>query len=139
MLWIVLAIILNIINAYLVIFQKNDTSDKFLLPIISLIIIGLYALIYFSINYKTNVIEFTNPKFYIFGFIFFISILLTHYIIKLCPNPGYFGGFLAIELLLLLLYTIYYNNSTISYYGIFGVLLVIYGIILISVDNIKWS
>jgi hypothetical protein len=137
MLWIILAIILNIINAYLVIFQKTDTSDKFLLPIISLIIIGFISLIYFLVYYRTNVIEFTNPKFYIFGFIFFIGILLTHYVIKICPNPGYFGGFVAIEILILLIYSMYYNHTTISNTGISGVILIIIGIILISIDNIK--
>ena len=80
--------------------------------------------------------EFVKPKYYIYAlFVLFVSIL-AFYIIKVCPNPAYFRVFATLEIILLLLFTIYLkNNFKISAQTIAGVVLGCLAIILISIDD----
>jgi len=66
----------------------------------------------------------------------FFVILLSYYIVKICPNPAYFKSFVALELMLLLIYSIYTNQFHISNVGIIGIVLIGLGIAFVSCDQI---
>tara|TARA_B100000287_G_scaffold402822_1_gene424085 strand:- start:203 stop:625 length:423 start_codon:yes stop_codon:yes gene_type:complete len=140
MIWIPLAILRSAITSGLILFQKldkTDKTDKFLFPTITTIIIGFIALIYYIINYNTNNLdELYKPKYYIYSIVVFFIILLSYYIIKICPNPAYFRSFVALEIMLLLIYSIYTNQFHISNIGIIGIILIGLGIILVSCDQV---
>tara|TARA_B110000444_G_scaffold258214_1_gene298515 strand:+ start:306 stop:716 length:411 start_codon:yes stop_codon:yes gene_type:complete len=136
MIWIPLSIFRSIITSGLILFQKLDQTDKFLFPTITSIIVGICGLIYFLIYYNNNLIELNKPKYYIYSVIVFINILLTYYILKICPNPAYFRAFVALEIILLLFYSIYTNQFQITNIGIIGLLLIGIGITLICYDQI---
>lgn len=140
MIWIPLAILRSAITSGLILFQKldkTDKTDKFLFPTITTIIIGFIALIYYIINYNTNNLdELYKPKYYIYSIVVFFIILLSYYIIKICPNPAYFRSFVALEIMLLLIYSIYTNQFHISNIGIIGIVLIGLGIILVSCDQV---
>lgn len=140
MIWIPLAILRSVVTSGLILFQKldkTDKTDKFLFPIITTIIIGFIALIYYIINYNTNNLdELYKPKYYIYSIVVFIVILLSYYIIKICPNPAYFRSFVALEIILLLIYSIYTNQFHISNIGIIGIVLIGLGIIFVSCDQV---
>ena len=62
---------------------------------------------------------------------------LGYYIIKSCPNPAYFRVFVALEIIFILLFVIYYEkNIKLSYRSIFGIMLGCISIILISLDTV---
>ena len=65
-----------------------------------------------------------------------MNILLTYYILKICPNPAYFRAFVALEIILLLFYSIYTNQFQITNIGIIGILLIGIGVTLICYDQI---
>ena len=136
MIWIPLSIFRSIITSGLILFKKLDQTDKFLFPIITSIIVGICGLIYFLIYYNNNLIELSKPKYYIYSIIVFINILLTYYILKICPNPAYFRAFVALEIILLLFYSIYTNQFQITNIGIIGILLIGIGVTLICYDQI---
>ena len=140
MIWIPLAILRSVATSGLILFQKldkTDKTDKFLFPIITTILIGFIALIYFIINYNTNNLnELYKPKYYIYSIVVFFVILLSYYIIKICPNPAYFRSFVALEIILLLIYSIYTKQFHISNISIGGIILISLGIILISCDQV---
>jgi uncharacterized membrane protein len=140
MIWIPLAILRSVITSGLILFQKldkTDKTDKFLFPTITTIIIGFIALIYYIFNYNTNNLEeLYKPKYYIYSIVVFGVILLSYYIIKICPNPAYFRSFVALEIMLLLIYSIYTNQFYISNIGIIGIVLIGLGIILVSCDQV---
>lgn len=80
--------------------------------------------------------EIIKPKYYVYSVILFIVILLGYYIIKTCPNPTYFRTFVALEIIFILLFALYYEkNAKISYQSILGIMLGCIGIILISIDS----
>ena len=136
MIWIPLSIFRSIITSGLILFQKLDQTDKFLFPTITSIIVGICGLIYFLIYYNNNLIELSKPKYYIYSIIVFINILLTYYILKICPNPAYFRAFVALEIIFLLFYSIYTNQFHISNIGIIGIVLIGLGIIFVSCDQV---
>jgi glucan phosphoethanolaminetransferase (alkaline phosphatase superfamily) len=140
MIWIPLAILRSVITSGLILFQKldkTDKTDKFLFPTITTIIIGFIALIYYIFNYNTNNLEeLYKPKYYIYSIVVFGVILLSYYIIKICPNPAYFRSFVALEIMLLLIYSIYTNQFYISNIGIIGIVLIGLGIIFVSCDQV---
>jgi len=140
MIWIPLAILRSAITSGLILFQKldkTDKTDKFLFPTITTIIIGFIALIYYIINYNTNNLdELYKPKYYIYSIVVFFVILLSYYIIKICPNPAYFRSFVALEIMLLLIYSIYTKQFYISNIGIIGIVLIGLGIVFVSCDQV---
>lgn len=135
MIWVQLAILRSILSSGLIYYTKIDNTDKFIFPIITQIIIGLLCIFYFIYFYSNDFKYFAKPKYYIYSIIAFIVILLTYYIIKICPNPAYFRAFVALEIIILLLLSI--NKFQISKLGIIGIIFISIGIILISCSNNK--
>ena len=135
--WVYLSILHSIIVALLILYIRYDNTPFIIFPLIINIIVGILSLVYFIFHYNehfTN--EFIKPKYYIYSLaVLFISIL-GFYIIKICPNPAYFRVFTALEIILLLLFTIYLKNKfKLSIRTISGVVLGCMAIILISLDN----
>ena len=135
--WIYLSILHSIIVALLILYIRYDNTPYILFPLIINIIVGIFSIAYFILYYKehfTN--EFVKPKYYIYAIaVLFISIL-GYYIIKICPNPAYFRVFVTLEIILLLLFTIYLNKRfKISMQTIAGLVLGCLAIMLISLDN----
>ena len=135
--WIYLSIIHSIIVALLILYIKYDNTPYLIFPIIINIIVGLLSIVYFILYYKehfTN--EFIKPKYYIYALAVLIITILGYYIIKICPNPAYFRVFVSLEIILLLLFTIYFkNNFKISMQTIIGLVCGCASIILISLDE----
>jgi len=136
--WIILSIIHSIIVAGLILFLRYDETPSNIFPIIANIIVGILSMLYILSFYKHYYLktEIIKPKYYIYSLILFIVILLGYYIIKTCPNPAYFRVFVALEIIFMLLFAIYYEkNVKISYQSILGIMLGCMAIILISLDN----
>ena len=135
--WIYLSIIHSIIVALLILYIKYDNTPYLIFPIIINIIVGLLSIVYFILYYKehfTN--EFIKPKYYIYALAVLIISILGYYIIKICPNPAYFRVFVSLEIILLLLFTIYFKNDfKISMQTIIGLICGCVSIILISLDE----
>ena len=135
--WIYLSIIHSIIVALLILYIKYDNTPYLIFPIIINIIVGLLSLAYFILYYKENFTnEFIKPKYYIYALAVLIISILGYYIIKICPNPAYFRVFVSLEIILLLLFTIYFKNDfKISMQTIIGLICGCVSIILISLDE----
>jgi hypothetical protein len=135
--WIYLSIIHSIIVALLILYIRYDNTPYLMFPIIINIIVGLLSIVYFILYYKehfTN--EFVKSKYYIYAFAVLIISILGYYIIKICPNPAYFRVFVSLEIILLLLFTIYFKNDfKISMQTIIGLACGCISIILISLDK----
>lgn len=138
--WVYLSILRSTIIAGFILYIKYDDTPKYLFPIIINILVGLISLIYFIyfyINDKNIVDIISNPKYYIYSTLLFFVSLLGYYIIKISPNPAYFRTFAVFEIILLLLFTIYYNKYfNINYQGVLGILFGCISILLITLDNI---
>ena len=62
--------------------------------------------------------------------------LLGYYIIKVCPNPAYFRIFVSLQIIVMLLFTIYYKNDyNISTQTIIGLICGCASITLITLDK----
>ena len=135
--WIQLSILHSIIVALLILYIRYDNTPFIIFPIIINIIVGILSLVYFILYYKehfTN--EFVKPKYYIYAFAVLFITILGYYIIKICPNPAYFRVFVSLEIILLLLFTIYFkNNFKLSIQTIIGLVCGCASIILISLDE----
>ena len=135
--WIQLSILHSIIVALLILYIRYDNTPFIIFPIIINIIVGVLSLVYFILYYKehfTN--EFVKPKYYIYAFAVLFITILGYYIIKICPNPAYFRVFVSLEIILLLLFTIYFkNNFKLSIQTIIGLVCGCASIILISLDE----
>ena len=138
--WVYLSILRSTIIVGFILYIKYDDTPKYLFPIIINILVGLISLIYFIyfyINDKNIVDIISNPKYYIYSILLFFVSLLGYYIIKISPNPAYFRTFAVLEIILLLLFTIYYNKYfNINYQGVLGILFGCISILLITLDNI---
>lgn len=139
MYWIPLAILRSIISASLIMFLKIDDTPKYVFPVIVNILVGILCVTFFLSFYTKHISEFYKPKYYIYSIIVFFLILLSYYIIKVCPNPAYFRAFVSLEIMIILLYTYYYNmyynkNNAIhiSERGIAGIILTSIGLLLLS-------
>lgn len=135
--WVYLSILHSIIVALLILYIRYDKTPFIIFPLIINIIVGILSLVYFIFYYNehfTN--EFIKPKYYIYALVVLFISILGYYIIKICPNPAYFRVFTALEIILLLLFTIYLqNNFKLSIRTISGVVLGCVAIILISLDE----
>ena len=139
MYWAPLAILRSIISASLIMFLKIDDTPKYVFPVIVNILVGILCVTFFLSFYTKQISEFYKPKYYIYSIIVFFLILLSYYIIKVCPNPAYFRAFVSLEIMIILIYTYYYNmhynkNNTIhiSERGIAGIILTSIGLLLLS-------
>ena len=121
----------------MILYIKYDNTPYIMFPIIINIIVGILSFVYFILYYKEHFSnEFIKPKYYIYAFIALCMTLLRYYIIKICPNPAYFKVFVSLQIILLLLFTIYVNiNFKISTQTIIGLVLGCASIILISLDE----
>jgi drug/metabolite transporter (DMT)-like permease len=136
--WIILSVIHSAIVAGLILFLRYDETPSNIFPIIANIIVGILSVLYILSFYKYYYLmgEIIKPKYYLYSFMLFLVILLGYYIIKTCPNPAYFRTFVALEIIFMLLFALYYEkNVKISYQSIFGIMLGCIGIVLISLDN----
>jgi hypothetical protein len=136
--WIYLSVIHSIIVAGLILFLRYDDTPSNVFPIITNIIVGILSILYIISFNKINYIssEISKSKYYIYSITLFFVILLGYYIIKSCPNPAYFRVFVALEIIFILLFVIYYEkNIKLSYRSIFGIMLGCISIILISLDT----
>jgi hypothetical protein len=135
--WVYLSILHSIIVALLILYIRYDNTPYMIFPLIINIIVGILSFTYFVFYYKehfTN--EFVKPKYYIYAFVVLFISILGYYIIKICPNPAYFRVFATLEIILLLLFSIYLkNNFKISIQTIVGVVMGCMAIILISLDE----
>ena len=135
--WVYLSILHSIIIALLILYIRYDNTPYIIFPLIINIIVGILSFTYFVFYYKehfTN--EFVKPKYYIYALVVLFISILGYYIIKICPNPAYFRAFATLEIILLLLFSIYLkNNFKISIQTIVGVVLGCTAIILISLDE----
>ena len=94
---------------------------------------------YFLLFYTQHCAELYKPKYYIYALIVFFVILLSYHIIKVCPNPAYFRAFVSLEIMIILIYTYYYNQYYqnkntifISERGIVGIIFTSAGLLLLS-------
>jgi hypothetical protein len=135
--WIYLSILHSIIVALLILYIRFDNTPFIIFPLIINIIVGILSLIYFLIYYNehfTN--EFIKPKYYIYGLVVLFISILGYHIIKICPNPAYFRVFVTLEIILLVLFTIYVkNNFKPTIQTLAGIILGCLAIILISLDD----
>ena len=135
--WVQLSIFRSIIVVLLILFIKYDNTPYIIFPIIINIIVGVLSLVYFILYYRehfTN--EFVKPIYYIYAIVALCMTVLRYYIIKICPNPAYFKVFVSLQIILLLLITIYVSKIyDISIQTIIGILLGCTSIILISLDK----
>jgi hypothetical protein len=138
--WVYLSIIRSTIIVGFILFIKYDDAPKYIFPVIINIIVGVISLIYFLYFYSNdkNIISIiTKPKYYIYSLILFFISIITYYIIKISPNPAYFRTFAVFEIILLLLFTIYYNKYfNINFQGVLGIIFGCISIMLITLDNI---
>lgn len=136
MYWIPLSIFRSFLSASLIMFLRIDDTPKYVFPVIVNMLVGILCVAYFLSFYYNHCSEFYKPKYYIYSAIVFFLILLSYYIIKVCPNPAYFRAFVSLEIMIILLYTYYYNNNDkslkISESGILGVIFTTIGLLLLS-------
>lgn len=139
MYWVPLAIIRSIISASLIVFLRIDDTPKYIFPVVVNMLVGILCVAYFLSFYTQHCDELYKPKYYIYSFIIFFLILLSYYIIKVCPNPAYFRAFVSLEIMIILIYTYYYDqyyNKKTSMYiserGIAGIILTSVGLLLLS-------
>ena len=136
MYWVPLSIFRSFISASLIMFLRIDDTPKYVFPVIVNMLVGILCVAYFLSFYYNYCSEFYKPKYYIYSVIVFFLILLSYYIIKVCPNPAYFRAFVSLEIMIILLYTYYYNDNDkslkISERGILGVIFTTLGLLLLS-------
>ena len=138
--WVYLSVLRSTITVGFILFIRYDDAPKYIFPVIINIIVGIISLIYFLYFYSNdkNIISIiTKPKYYIYSLILFFISIITYYIIKISPNPAYFRTFAVFEIILLLLFTIYYNKYfNINIQGVLGIIFGCISIMLITLDNI---
>ena len=138
--WVYLSVLRSTIIVGFILFIKYDDAPKYIFPVIINIIVGIISLIYFLYFYSNdkNIISIiTKPKYYIYSLILFFISIITYYIIKISPNPAYFRTFAVFEIILLLLFTMYYNKYfNINLQGVLGIIFGCISIMLITLDNI---
>ena len=135
--WVYLAILHSIIVAFLILYKKCDNTPYFIFPIIINIIVGVFSIIFFVYYYKKYfTVEFVKPKYYIYSLVVLFITLLGYYIIKVCPNPAYFRIFVSLQIIIMLLFVIYYKKYyNISLQTMIGILCGCVSITLISLDE----
>lgn len=138
--WVYLSVLRSTIIVGFILFIKYDETPNYIFPIIINIIVGIFSLIYLLYFFRNdkNIIDIiSSPKYYIYSLVLFFVTFISYYIIKISPNPAYFRTFAVFEIILLLLFTIYYNNHfSINLQGVIGIIFGCISILLITLDNI---
>ena len=141
MLWIYLSIFRSILVVLKILYIRYDNTPYIMFPLIINIIAGSVSLVYFSLYFNEHfTTEFSKPKFYIFSVVVLFGNILAYYIIKTCTNPAYFKVFIALQIILLFLATLYLiekegSGLAISAQSMAGLLFGCLAILLISLDE----
>jgi hypothetical protein len=106
-------------------------------PLIIKIIVGVLSLAYFTAYYKEHFAsKFSNPKYYVYAVVSLFVHILGYHIIKTCPNPAYFRVFIALQIIILYLATLYITKEyEVSAQSMLGIICGCLAIILISLDK----
>jgi uncharacterized membrane protein len=132
--WIIFGILRTIIVAFVILAQKYDKSCKgytwpILVHIISSIFLILFALSFEKIE---NIKKANFPLIIVVSIMICIVILISYKIIKEAPNPAYIRIFSAIEMILILILSVYIFNEKITYKIISGFILIALGVIILT-------
>ena len=132
--WIIFGLIRTIIVVFLILAQKYDSSCKgYTWPILIHFISSIFLLFY-AIKFE-KIKNFKNanyPLIIISSLLVFIVILISHSIIKEAPNPSYIRIFSVIEMVFILLISVYLFSEKLTYKMVLGFLLIISGVIILT-------
>jgi hypothetical protein len=135
--WIPLSIFRSIIIALMILYLRYDNTPQIMFPLIINTIVGVLSFTYFTAYYKEHFAsEFSNPKYYVYAVVALFVHILGYHIIKTCPNPAYFRVFIALQIIILYLATLYITKEyEVSAQSIIGIICGCLAIILISLDK----
>ena len=128
--WIIFGLLRTIIVVFLILAQKYDEScEGYTWPILVHMISGIFLILYAITFEKMNNIKNANfPLVITAGILVSIVILISYTIIKKAPNPAYIRIFSAMEMVLILIISVYIFNEKITYKIILGFILIISGV-----------
>lgn len=91
-------------------------------------------LILFAIKFEKieNIKKANFPLIIIAGALVCIVVIISYSIIKKAPNPVYLRIFSAIEMVLILIFSVYIFNEKLTYKIIVGFILIILGVIVLT-------
>jgi len=132
--WILYGILRTIIVVFLILAQKYDESCKgYTWPILVHIISSIF-LILFAISFEKieNIKNANFPLIIIAGILVCIVVIISYIIIKKAPNPAYLRIFSAIEMIIILILSVYIFNEKLTYKIILGFILIASGVIVLT-------
>ncbi len=132
--WILYGILRTIIVVFLILAQKYDESCKgYTWPILVHIISSIF-LILFAISFEKieNIKNANFPLIIIAGILVCIVVIISYIIIKKSPNPAYLRIFSAIEMIIILILSVYIFNEKLTYKIILGFILIAAGVIVLT-------
>lgn len=132
--WILFGLLRTIIVVFLILAQKYDESCKgYTWPILVHMISGIFLILYAITFEKINNIKNANfPLIITAGILVSIVILISYTIIKKAPNAAYIRIFSAMEMVLILIISVYIFNVKITYKIILGFILIISGVAVLT-------
>jgi hypothetical protein len=135
--WIPLSIFRSFIIALMILYLRYDNTPQIMFPLIIKIIVGVLSLAYFTAYYKEHFAsKFSNPKYYVYAVFGLFVHILGYHIIKTCPNPAYFRVFIALQIIILYVATLYITKEyEVSAQSMTGIICGCLAIILISLDK----
>jgi hypothetical protein len=135
--WIPLSIFRSIIIALMILYLRYDNTPQIMFPLIINTIVGVLSLAYFTAYYKEHFAsKFSNPKYYVYAVIGLFVHILGYHIIKTCPNPAYFRVFIALQIIILYVATLYITKEyEVSTQSMTGIICGCLAIILIALDK----
>lgn len=135
--WIPLSIFRSIIIALMILYLRYDNTPQIMFPLIINTIVGVLSLAYFTAYYKEHFAsKFSQPKYYVYAVVGLFVHILGYHIIKTCPNPAYFRVFIALQIIILYLATLYISKEyKVSPQSMLGIICGCLAIILISLDK----
>jgi hypothetical protein len=135
--WIPLSIFRSIIIALMILYLRYDNTPQIMFPLIINTIVGVLSLAYFTAYYKEHFAsKFSQPKYYVYAVVGLFVHILGYHIIKTCPNPAYFRVFIALQIIILYLATLYISKDyEVSSQSMLGIICGCLAIILISLDK----
>jgi len=135
--WIPLSIFRSLIIALMILYLRYDNTPQIMFPLIINTIVGVLSLAYFTAYYKEHFAsKFSNPKYYVYAVFGLFVHILGYYIIKTCPNPAYFRVFIALQIIILYVATLYITKDyEVSTQSMTGIICGCLAIILISLDK----
>jgi hypothetical protein len=135
--WIPLSIFRSFIIALMILYLRYDNTPQIMFPLIINTIVGVLSLVYFTAYYKEHFAsKFSNPKYYVYAVFGLFVHILGYHIIKTCPNPAYFRVFIALQIIILYVATLYITKEyEVSAQSMTGIICGCLAIILISLDK----